>query len=221
MEQALQIADDGDDVEVIALTVGPDDAADAIKRSLQMGASGGHPCARRRRSTAPMRSRRAAILAAAIRRAEPDLVICGMASTDGSMGVVPAMIAERLGWPAATLGATLALDGRTVTIRRDTDTASLTVQADLPAVVSVTDQSGEARYPSMKGILAAKKKPVEELTLDDLGHRRRRGRPGRRLDEGRADDAATTEGGRQGRHRRGRFRDRAPWSSSSSAGKYI
>jgi electron transfer flavoprotein beta subunit len=67
------------------------------------------------------------------------------------------------------MGATLSLDGRTVTIRRDTDTASLTVQADLPAVVSVTDQSGEARYPSMKGILAAKKKPVEELTLADLG----------------------------------------------------
>ncbi len=168
VEQALQIADDGDDVEVIALTVGPDDAADAIKRSLQMGASGGiHVLDDDIHGSDALAT--SAILAAAIRRAEPDLVICGMASTDGSMGVVPAMIAERLGWPAATLGATLELDGRTVTIRRDTDTASLTVQADLPAVVSVTDQSGEARYPSMKGILAAKKKPVEELTLDDLG----------------------------------------------------
>jgi electron transfer flavoprotein beta subunit len=88
---------------------------------------------------------------------------------DGSMGVIPAMIAERLGWPAATLGATLSLDGNTVTIRRDADTASLTVEADLPAVVSVTDQSGEARYPSMKGILAAKKKPVDTWSLADLG----------------------------------------------------
>jgi electron transfer flavoprotein beta subunit len=168
VEQALQIADSGDDVEVVALTAGPDDAADAIKRSLQMGASGGihvlddavHG------SDAPATS---AILAAAIRKAEPDLVICGMSSTDGSMGVVPAMVAERLGWPAATLGATLSLDGRTVTIRRDGDVASLTVEADLPAVVSVTDQSGEARYPSMKGILAAKKKPVDTWSLADLG----------------------------------------------------
>jgi electron transfer flavoprotein beta subunit len=79
------------------------------------------------------------------------------------------MIAERLGWPAATMAATLAVTDRTVTIRRDGDLASLTVEADLPAVVSVTDQSGEARYPSMKGILAAKKKPVESWTLADLG----------------------------------------------------
>jgi electron transfer flavoprotein beta subunit len=168
VEQALQIADDGDDVEVIALTIGPDDAADAIKRTLQMGVAGGiHVLDDAIHGSDALAT--SAILAAAIKRAEPDLVVCGMASTDGSMGVVPAMIAERLGWPAATLGATLELDGRSVTIRRDTDTASLTVQADLPAVVSVTDQSGEARYPSMKGILAAKKKPVEELTLDDLG----------------------------------------------------
>jgi len=168
VEQALQIADAGDDVEVIALTVGPDGAADAIKRALQMGASGAiHVLDDDIHGSDSLAT--SAILAAAIKRAEPDLVICGMASTDGSMGVVPAMIAERLGWPGATLGATLELDGSTVTIRRDTDVASLTVQADLPAVVSVTDQSGEARYPSMKGILAAKKKPVEELSLDDLG----------------------------------------------------
>jgi electron transfer flavoprotein beta subunit len=168
VEQALQIAEAADDVEVVALTVGPDDAADAIKRSLQMGATAGiHVLDDAIHGSDALAT--SAILAAAIKRAEPDLVVCGMASTDGSMGVVPAMIAERLGWPAATLGATLSLEGRTVTIRRDTDIASLTVQADLPAVVSVTDQSGEARYPSMKGILAAKKKPVEELTLADLG----------------------------------------------------
>ena len=84
------------------------------------------------------------------------------------MGVLPSMIAERLGWPAATLGATLAVADGKATIRRDADTASLTIEVDLPAVVSVTDQSGEARYPSMRGILAAKKKPVESWTLADL-----------------------------------------------------
>jgi len=79
------------------------------------------------------------------------------------------MIAERLGWPAATLGATLSVaDGR-VTIRRDDDLASFTIEANLPAIVSVTDQSGEARYPSMRGILAAKKKPVETWSIADLG----------------------------------------------------
>jgi electron transfer flavoprotein beta subunit len=108
------------------------------------------------------------VLSAAVAKADPDLVICGMASTDGAMGVIPVMIAERLGWAAVTLGATLSLDGNTVSIRRDADTASLTIEAELPAVVSVTDQSGEARYPSMKGILAAKKKPVETWTLADL-----------------------------------------------------
>jgi electron transfer flavoprotein beta subunit len=150
------------------LTLGPEDAADAIKRSLQMGASAGihisddavHGSDAQATST---------VLAEAVKKAEPDLVICGMASTDGTMGVIPAMIAERLGWPAATLGATLSVVDDHLTIRRDTDVASLTIEAHLPAIVSVTDQSGEARYPSMKGILAAKKKPVESWTLADLG----------------------------------------------------
>ena len=167
LEQSLQIADDRDDVEVVAMTLGPDDAADAIKRSLQMGADAGIHIndAAVHGSDALATS---AVLAAAVRKAAPDLVVCGMSSTDGSMGVVPVMVAERLGWPAATLGATLSVDADTVMIRRDTDTASLTVEATLPAVVSVTDQSGEARYPSLKGILAAKRKPVQTWTLDDL-----------------------------------------------------
>ncbi len=168
VEQALLIADAGDDVEVIALTIGPDDAAAAIKRALQMGASGGiHVLDDDLHGSDAVAT--ATVLAAAISRAEPDLVICGMASTDGAMGVVPVMVAERLGWPAATLGSSLELSDGTATIRRDTDTATITVEASLPAIVSVTDQSGEARYPSMKGILAAKKKPVEELSLADLG----------------------------------------------------
>ena len=167
VEQALRLAEAGEDVEVVAMTLGPDDAADAIKRALQMGATAGvHINDDAVHGSDALAT--SAVLAAAIRKAAPDLVICGMASTDGSMGVLPSMIAERLGWPAATLATTLAVADRRVTIRRDGDLASLTVEADLPAVVSVTDQSGEARYPSMKGILAAKKKPVESWTLIDL-----------------------------------------------------
>lgn len=168
VEQALQIAHERDDVEVVAMTLGPEDAADAIKRSLQMGASAGvHIIDDAVHGSDALAT--SAILAEAITKAAPDLVICGMASTDGTMGVIPAMIAERLNWPAATLGATLSLADDQVTIRRDDDVASLTIEASLPAIVSVTDQSGEARYPSMKGILAAKKKPVETWTLADLG----------------------------------------------------
>jgi electron transfer flavoprotein beta subunit len=95
--------------------------------------------------------------------------MCGMASTDGSMGVVPAMLAERLDVPAVTLGSSVELDGDTLRIRRDGDTATETIEATLPVVTSVTDQSGEARYPSFKGIMAAKKKPVQTWTLSDLG----------------------------------------------------
>jgi electron transfer flavoprotein beta subunit len=168
VEQALQIADDRDDVEVVVTTLGPEDAADATKRALQMGVSAGiHIIDDVVHGSDALAT--SAILAEAIKKAAPDLVICGMASTDGTMGVIPAMIAERLGWPAATLGATLTVADDRVELRRDTDVASLTVEAPLPAIVSVTDQSGEARYPSMRGILAAKKKPVERWTLADLG----------------------------------------------------
>ncbi len=168
VEQALRLAAEGDDVEVVALSLGPDDAADAIKRALQMGATSGvHICDDAVHGTDVIGT--SALLAAAISKLEPDLVITGMSSTDGSMGVIGALLSERLGWPALTFGATVAVDGRTVSIRRDGDVASQTIEAELPAIVSVTDQSGEARYPSMKGILAAKKKPVEEWTVDDLG----------------------------------------------------
>ncbi|HEX7537580.1 MAG TPA: electron transfer flavoprotein subunit beta/FixA family protein, partial [Dermatophilaceae bacterium] len=99
----------------------------------------------------------------------PDLVLAGMASTDGTMGVVPAMLAERLGLPQVTLASELTVEGDSVTIRRDGDLASETITATLPALVSVTDQINEPRYPSFKGIMAAKKKPVETWSLADLG----------------------------------------------------
>ena len=108
VEQALQIADDHDDVEVVIISLGPPEAADAIKRALQMGASSAiHISDDAVHGSDALAS--SLVLAEAIKKAGPDLVICGMASTDGTMGVIPAMIAERLGWPAATLGATLSV----------------------------------------------------------------------------------------------------------------
>jgi electron transfer flavoprotein beta subunit len=108
------------------------------------------------------------VLAKAIEKAGYDLVISGMASTDGTMGVVPALLAERLGVPQVTLLSEVSVEDGTVKGRRDGDAASEHLEGSLPAVVSVTDQSGEARYPSFKGIMAAKKKPVESWDLSDL-----------------------------------------------------
>ena len=92
-----------------------------------------------------------------------------MASTDGAMSVVPAMLAERLGWPQVTLASVVETQGDQVRIKRDGDTATEVIGAAFPLVLSVTDQSGEARYPSFKGIMAAKKKPLETLSLADIG----------------------------------------------------
>lgn len=168
VEQAMQVAEAGDDVEVVAVTMGPDEATAALKKALQMGcASAVHINDEAIAGSDSLATSK--VLAKAVEKLAPDLVICGMASTDGAMGVLPAMLSERLGWPGVTFGVDLKVADGTVSIRRDGDTASQAIEASLPAIVSVTDQSGEARYPTMKGIVAAKKKPVETWTLADLG----------------------------------------------------
>jgi electron transfer flavoprotein beta subunit len=148
--------------------VGGDDAKDALRKALSMGADKAvHVNDEDIHGTDALGT--SLILAKAIERTGFDLVVSGMASTDGTMGVVPALLAERLGVPQVTLLSEVSVEGGTVTGRRDGDAATEQLEAQLPAVVSVTDQSGEARYPSFKGIMAAKKKPVAELDLDDLG----------------------------------------------------
>ncbi|MFI6897044.1 electron transfer flavoprotein subunit beta/FixA family protein [Streptomyces sp. NPDC050256] len=167
VEQALQIADAADDAEVTVLTVGPEDAKDALRKALSMGADKAvHVEDDDLHGTDAIGT--SLVLAKAVEKTGYDLVISGMASTDGTMGVVPALLAERLGVPQVTLLSEVSVEGGVVRGRRDGDTASEQLEASLPAVVSVTDQSGEARYPSFKGIMAAKKKPVESLDLDDL-----------------------------------------------------
>lgn len=167
LEEALKLTEDGDG-EVVALTVGPEDAVDAVKRALQMGADSGvhvldddlHG------SDATVTS---LVLAKAVEEiGDVDLVLTGIASTDAGTSIVPVQVATRLGWPALTFASALDIADGTATVRRDGDTSSATVTAALPAVVSVTDQINEPRYPSFKGIMAAKKKKVEELELDDL-----------------------------------------------------
>jgi electron transfer flavoprotein beta subunit len=169
VEQALQIKEKlGDDTEVTVLTIGPERAADAIRKALQMGADKGvHVVDDAIAGSDALAT--SLVLAEAVKKIDHDIVVCGMASTDGGMGVVPAMLSERLGVPGTTLGSVIEVEGEVVTIRRDGDTATVTVQGKLPLVLSVTDQTGEARYPSFKGIMAAKKKPVETWSLADLG----------------------------------------------------
>ncbi len=150
------------------LTVGPEQAADAVKKALQMGADAGvHVVDDAIHGSDAVAT--SLVLAKALGQLEHDLVVFGMESTDGTMGVVPAMVAERLGLPAVTLGSEVTVDGSTVRIRRDGDASSDTVEGTLPLVLSVTDAANEPRYPSFKGIMAAKKKPVQTWALSDLG----------------------------------------------------
>ena len=168
VEQALQISEAHGDAEITVLTVGPDNAKDALRKALSMGADKAvHVNDDDIHGTDAIGT--SLILAKAVQQTGFDLMVSGMASTDGIMGVVPALIAERLGVPQVTLLSEVTVDGTTVRGRRDSDTGSELLEAQLPAVVSVTDQSGEARYPSFKGIMAAKKKPLAEIKLDDLG----------------------------------------------------
>ncbi len=168
LEEALKLAEDRD-ADVTVLTMGPEQAADAVRKGLQMGAHAGvHVLdAALHGSDAPATS---LVIARALERiGSYDLVLTGMASTDGGMSVVPAMVAERLGLPHLGFIGELSVADGTVRGRRDGDSASETIEAALPAVVSVTDQINEPRYPSFKGIMAAKKKPVETWSLADLG----------------------------------------------------
>jgi electron transfer flavoprotein beta subunit len=167
VEEALEIRDAGEG-EVTVLTVGPERAADAIRKSLQMGADRGiHVIDDAIHGSDAVAT--SLVLAKVLDRTSYDLVLCGMSSTDGSMGVVPAMLAERLGLPQLTLASEVSVDGSIVTVQRDGDVATQTVEATTPLVLSVTDQINEPRYPSFKGIMAAKKKPVDTYALADLG----------------------------------------------------
>jgi electron transfer flavoprotein beta subunit len=158
--------------EVVALTMGPADAEDAVRRALQMGADQAVHVQDDALAGSDVFAT-AAVLAAAVRRigeeAPVDLVVTGMAALDGLMSVVPSLLAAELGLPQATLAAELAVEGGAVRVRRELDDATEVVRAPLPAVVSVTDQSNQPRYPNFKGIMAARKKPVTAWTLGDLG----------------------------------------------------
>ncbi|TCJ31080.1 electron transfer flavoprotein subunit beta/FixA family protein [Nocardioides jejuensis] len=169
VEQALQLAEKNEGSEVTALCIGPEGAADAVRKALQMGADKGvHIVDDAIAGSDAIAT--SLVLAEAIKKiGTPDIVITGMASTDAGTSLVPAALAERLGLPQVTFASVVETQGDQIRAKRDGDAATEVIGATLPVVLSVTDQTGEPRYPSFKGIMAAKKKPLETLGLGDLG----------------------------------------------------
>lgn len=167
VEMGLQLAQASEGT-VTLVSMGPAGNAQGIRQALAMGADKAIIIedGDLRGADALTTSR---VLAAAIEREGFDLVIAGTESTDGYSGVIPQMLAEHLGTPALTYAKHVDIGDGTVTINRQTNDGYDVVTADLPAVVSVTAGAVEPRYPTFKGIMDAKKKPVEHLTLTDLG----------------------------------------------------
>jgi electron transfer flavoprotein beta subunit len=172
VEEALQLkekAPDGSDVTVTVVSMGPDRATEAIRKALSMGADAAvHLTDEGLAGSDAVGTARA--LAGAIGTVgEVDLVLAGNEASDGRSAAVPAMVAEVLGLPALTHARQVTVEGGSVTVRRETDDGVVTLSAELPAVVSVNEKINEPRYPSFKGIMAAKKKPVTTLSLADAG----------------------------------------------------
>ncbi|HEY8373298.1 MAG TPA: electron transfer flavoprotein subunit beta/FixA family protein [Pseudonocardiaceae bacterium] len=168
VEEALRIQEaHGGEVTVVCM--GPDRATDAIRKALSMGADKAvHLSDEALHGSCAVQTARA--LAKVIGTlGTPDLVIAGNESTDGRAGAVPAMLAELLGVAQLTQARKVEIDGGVVRIERETEEGLATVEANLPAVVSVTEKINEPRYPSFKGIMAAKKKPVTTLGIADAG----------------------------------------------------
>ena len=168
VEQAVSMVEQGLPASVVFLTMGPETAVDTLRKALSIGGDEGvHVLDAALHGSDSLST--SLVLARAIERLEADLVVCGMSSTDAEMSVVPAMVADRLGLPQLTFASSAHVaDGR-VTVTRQDDAAVEEVVAPLPAIVSVTDQVGEVRYPSFRAIMAGKKKPVTTWTLADLG----------------------------------------------------
>jgi electron transfer flavoprotein beta subunit len=169
VEAALQLKEANDGSEVTVLTMGPDRATDAIRKALSMGADKAVHLSDDALAGSDAVST-AKVLAKAIGTVEGvDLVLAGNEASDGRGAAVPAMVADVLGWPAMTHVRELTVEGGAVTGRRETDDGVTVLTAELPVVVSVSEKINEPRYPSFKGIMAAKKKPVTTLSLADAG----------------------------------------------------
>ena len=167
IEEGLRLAE-AHGGEVTILSMGPERAAESIRKALSMGADKAIHLVDDGLAGSDAVQTSAAI-AKVLSRSEFDLVILGSESTDARMGVLAAMLAEQLGLPQLSYASKVEIDGTSVHINRLTEYGYDKVEATLPAVLSVVEKINEPRYPSFKGIMAAKKKPVETLSLADVG----------------------------------------------------
>jgi electron transfer flavoprotein beta subunit len=168
IEAALLVKEANPGSELTVVTMGPKSALDVLRKGLAMGADNAiHIIDDGLAGSDAVQT--SAALAAALGSRGFDLVVTGNESTDGRTAAVPAMLAERLGVAQLTFLRTLEVNGAEVSGERMTEDGHVDVAASLPALVSVTEQIAEARYPNFKGIMAAKKKPVDTVTLADLG----------------------------------------------------
>ena len=167
VEAALRLTETSEG-EVTAVSMGPVGALSAVRRALSMGIHRAvmvtDDALRGADALATAR-----VLAAAVRRGPFDLVLAGVESTDGYTGTVPATVAELLGLPAATFARSLDVADGTLRVERQTEAGFDVVTSPLPALVTVTSGATEPRYPTLKGIMGAKQKPLNTLSLADLG----------------------------------------------------
>lgn len=165
---AIKLRDTVGNSEVTAVTMGPEGAQEALRRALAMGIDRGilvsDPALAGSDSLSTAR-----VLAAVLKKEQADVVLCSTESTDGYTGMVPVGIAEALGVPHLTFARELRIEGQAAVIKRVTETGYQTVQAPLPAVVTIASGTYETIYPTMKGIMTARRKPVDQLSLADLG----------------------------------------------------
>jgi electron transfer flavoprotein beta subunit len=168
VEMALQLVATAGAGEVTLVSMAPNNESSGLRTALAMGAASAVLVSDDSLKGADALTT-AKVLAAAIKRANPDLVLAATESTDGYTGTTPVQIAELMGLPSITFAKSITTDGSTVQVERQTEEGYDEVECPLPAVVTVTAGVVEPRYPSFKGIMAAKGKPVEELKVADLG----------------------------------------------------
>lgn len=168
VEMALQLVDAAGGGEVTLVSMAPNNETNGLRTALAMGAADAVLVSDPALAGSDALGT-AKVLAAAIKRREPDLVLAATESSDGYTGTVPEQVAELLGLPSVTFAKSIEIDGQAVKVQRQTEDGYDDVTCPLPALVSVTAGVVEPRYPSFKGIMAAKSKPVEELTVADLG----------------------------------------------------
>jgi electron transfer flavoprotein beta subunit len=167
VEEALRIKE-AQGGEVTILTMGPEKATETIRKALSMGADKAvHITDPALHGSDAVQT--SAALAAALKELTFDLVILGSESTDARMSVMASMVAERLGLPQLSQARKVIVEGSTVTIERQGDDGYSVITASTPAVVGVVEKINEPRYPSFKGIMAAKKKPLDTRSAADLG----------------------------------------------------